>query len=156
MVLHYTALEELFEPVGIPMFGYSHISQATFFGIGHSWISIGIQNIIEFIHPPDCSLEGIGFIAFGRHHPFSHHLLYKRHLILRIHDIILFVGRDKSVSGFVRISKTTGACGTFFGNNFHDSCNSTWSIISSSRSIIDHSKAFNTLSCKSRNSRGYQ
>ena len=125
MVLHNACLEKFLKPVGISLFCSLHIGQTSFRSIGYCEIPIIIQYIMKFIHSCYQSFSFPNRSKVWSKMPTSYKLLYDGHLVLRVHNVVFAISRDKAESRFVSIGNATGTGCTFLGYYLHNPCNST-------------------------------
>ena len=117
---------------------------------------MSIKLVEEFIHSSYDPFVLLGYYILKLIVATLHQFLDNRHLFLRVHNVVLVISRNKAESRFVGIGEATGSSGTFFGDHFHYSCDSTRAIDSSSRGILKHSKTLDAFSCKAWDCGGYQ
>ena len=64
MVLHYTRLKKLVEPIGVPKSSSSEVSSTPCFGIRYHRIAVGIQYFIQLIHSREHPRLSVDIIDF--------------------------------------------------------------------------------------------
>ena len=128
MVVDDAIAVELLEPIGIGVLGSAEVGQTRGLIVREAWFARGVELVEELVHTPDEPLVLVGLQRVYGVHPTVEQILDERHVLLRVHDVEIVVGRDGAVHELPSIAKGGDPCSTRLGSDLYDPSDPAWAV----------------------------
>ena len=150
MGMHDVVVEQLLEPVGIPVLGSPQVAGAA--GI----VVAQLSGSDHLVHAPEHTALRVGD-RLGQVEPaLLLHVHVDRHLVLRIHDVEIPVGGNHAVGEFTRIIDGAHAGTAPLGRDDDHTGHGSCSVYRGCRSVLEDVETFDVFRVESGNGRSDQ